>query len=819
MNTPYETSENWDSLRKKIMGLGETSARKTYYPELQQRLEELYRFKALLDLSTEAMFLAHFPSGKLVDANGAACQQLGYEREDLLAMPLERLIDAHAARHVRGLINNNGCCTGHKPGQADQIHVYNGGFAIQTILQRCDDSRLPVELNVRLVALNGSSYAVIGARDVSEREQAEKARRESDERFRMMAEGVSDGITIVEQGKVVYLNERACEIFGYPYEELSQMNIIDLAAPDEVERVRRLKEDSRRSGKLLKEIEFWIQRKDGSRCCVHNRYSPVHREGQLAGYYVISSDVTERAQRERELEAIAAVATALRMAHTRTDMLPVILEQLIDLLKAEGAALSFGAPDANEIVVELAHGVWSSRTGARLRNEAGVIPQEIVDGRPCLCNALESGESHPFLSNGVQHLICLPLIAHGQSAGILWIGAKTPFNEGDIRTLTAITDVAASALHRADLHEQTQQRVRRLAALRSIDMTITASLDLQVTLDILLHQVTAHLNVDAAAVLLFKPHTQTLEFAAGHGFRSPTISRTRLFLREDLAGQAAFERRILHAADINNLDERSPRMEALGEEGFVTAYCAPLISKGEVEGVLEIFHRAPLHPDGEWIDFLEALGMQAAIAIENASLVDGLQRSNMELTMAYDNTLEGWVRTLDLRDKETQGHTQRVTNLTLRLAMAMGIHDSNLVHVRRGALLHDIGKLAIPDSLLHKAGALTTKEWELMCQHPVYAYELLAPIPYLLPALDIPYCHHERWDGAGYPRGLQGEQIPLPARVFAIVDVWDALRSDRPYREAWPEEKVRAYLREQSRRHFDPRVVDKFLKLLEEEDA
>jgi HD-GYP domain-containing protein (c-di-GMP phosphodiesterase class II) len=187
------------------------------------------------------------------------------------------------------------------------------------------------------------------------------------------------------------------------------------------------------------------------------------------------------------------------------------------------------------------------------------------------------------------------------------------------------------------------------------------------------------------------------------------------------------------------------------------------------------------------------------------------------LSLAYDTTLEGWSKALDLRDKETEGHTQRVVDMTLRIAQTLGISDEELTHFRRGALLHDIGKMGIPDSILLKPGPLTDEEWEIMKRHPVYAYELLFPITHLRPALDIPYCHHEKWDGSGYPRGLKGEQIPLSARIFAVVDVWDALTSDRPYRNAWTSKKTLEYIREQSGKHFDPQIVDTFMSLIKNE--
>ncbi len=191
---------------------------------------------------------------------------------------------------------------------------------------------------------------------------------------------------------------------------------------------------------------------------------------------------------------------------------------------------------------------------------------------------------------------------------------------------------------------------------------------------------------------------------------------------------------------------------------------------------------------------------------------DSLTRINADLIQAYDQTIVGWSQALDLRDRETEGHTQRVTETTVKLARLLGIPDNEIDHIRRGALLHDIGKLGIPDSILFKPGKLTEEEWKIMRQHPVYAYVWLSKIEYLLPAIDIPYCHHERWNGSGYPRGLSGEKIPLAARIFSIVDVWDALRSERPYRKAVPNVDVRAHILAQKGIDFDPQLTDLFLK-------
>lgn len=192
-----------------------------------------------------------------------------------------------------------------------------------------------------------------------------------------------------------------------------------------------------------------------------------------------------------------------------------------------------------------------------------------------------------------------------------------------------------------------------------------------------------------------------------------------------------------------------------------------------------------------------------------------LREANAQLLSAYEATIEGLSHALDLRDRETEGHSRRVTEVTIRLAQALDVDEQEITHIRRGALLHDIGKIGIPDSILHKPDTLTEEEWVIMRQHPRFAYEMLSSIEYLRPALTIPYNHHERWDGTGYPRGLKGEDIPMSARLFAIADVWDALTSNRPYRTAWTKEQALTYIREQSGKHFDPSVVDLFFRVIE----
>jgi putative nucleotidyltransferase with HDIG domain len=363
------------------------------------------------------------------------------------------------------------------------------------------------------------------------------------------------------------------------------------------------------------------------------------------------------------------------------------------------------------------------------------------------------------------------------------------------------------------LFQESQRRLRQVESLHAIDMAINASMDLRTTLNVLLRHVESLLEVDAADILLFNPGLQQFRFSAGRGFHTNRVERANVRLGASFAGRAAFERKTIVSGELAS--QVDPDFSTMcKEEGFFSYAGAPLIAKGQIKGVLEVYRRSEYRPDPEWIHLLETLAGQAAIAIDNTQLFDGMQRSNMELTLAYDATIAGWSRAMDLRDKETEGHTQRVTDLTLQLARAMNIRDSELKHIRHGALLHDIGKMGIPDSILLKEGELTEEEWETMRKHPQFAYQMLSSIQYLQPALDIPYCHHEKWDGSGYPRGLKGEEIPIAARIFAVADVWDAITSDRPYRKRWSRAKAIAHIQEQAGKYFDPRIVDVFLKMI-----
>ncbi|NMC46768.1 MAG: GAF domain-containing protein [Chloroflexi bacterium] len=385
--------------------------------------------------------------------------------------------------------------------------------------------------------------------------------------------------------------------------------------------------------------------------------------------------------------------------------------------------------------------------------------------------------------------------------------------EGEIFSVASLVEDVTERIQAEQVREY---QLKRLSALRTIDTSILGSLNLSMTLKTIIEECIENLNLDAATIYQYDPLLNSLEYKNSMGFQENGWQHLDDKPGEVLSGQVVLKRKMLQIPDLSKVEKDNYQFSLIKAERFISYIGIPLIAKGRINGVLEVYQRSPLTEHNGWLDFLNTLAGQAAIAIDNAEQFEELQQLNRDLSQAYEKTLEGWSRTLELRDHETEGHSVRVANIALQLAKKVGVMQEKLVHIYRGALLHDIGKIGIPDSILHKAGPLTDEEWKLMKHHPQIAYNLLSPIQYLGPALNIPYCHHEKWDGSGYPNGLKGDHIPIEARIFAIIDVWDALRSDRPYRKAWDEEKTKSYIKEQSGSHFDPHIVQSFFELLDE---
>jgi PAS domain S-box-containing protein len=419
---------------------------------------------------------------------------------------------------------------------------------------------------------------------------------------------------------------------------------------------------------------------------------------------------------------------------------------------------------------------------------------------------------------GINSILYFPLIAEKQVIGLLELQSERveAYQPEISEWLNMITNQVALNLQNARLYSRMEQRIAELSALQTIDSAITAHLEPQKTYEILLTQINTQLRVDVVVLLLYDPMTRKLGFASELGYRNQDIQKLHLGLGEGLAGKVALNLEIVHV-DLLSAENRSLLKKSSASEGFVEYYGVPLIANDRLIGVLEVINRSPILADDDWLRLLNILAGQSAIMIETIQLYANIQNANSELLKAYDATIEGWSQAMDLRDKETEGHTRRVSEITVDLARRMGFEQDQLIQVRRGALLHDIGKLGVPDVILRKPGPLSDAEWVIMRKHPEYAFRMLSSVEYIRPALDIPYCHHEKWDGTGYPRRLKEAEIPLSARIFSVVDVWDALTSDRPYRKAWTHDKTIEYIRDQSGIHFDPLVVAAFLDLLDSE--
>jgi PAS domain S-box-containing protein/putative nucleotidyltransferase with HDIG domain len=647
----------------------------------------------------------------------------------------------------------------------------------------------------------------------------------SEELFRVLFELSPDAVMLIDphdpgtDWPIVECNQAACRMNGYAREELlgHSIDIVNLTPGNPAERDAYLK-TLRETG--AQRLLAQHRRKDGTAFFTEVTTTLITVGGRelVVG---IDHDITDRKRKEdliqrrlAELEAINQASTALRAAQTLEEMLPLLLDTTLKMVDAPQGSIWLKDPVRGGLKPAALHGYSEPADDPG----GGIAEFVFAGGKSFTAADLRRLSDLPepvrlSIPAGFGGAV-LPIRAEEDVIGALVVNVPPPreLTADSVRLLTTLSEIAGIAIRRIGLSQQTARRLQQLTALSDISRAITSNVSLQLNLNMLLGQVVTQLDIDAADVLLMNPILGTLDYAAGNGFRTRSIERTRQKLGEGLAGRAATERRIIHADDLAGRSENPHLGRLVADESFVSYSAVPLIAKGQVQGVLEIFHRAPREHDDEWLDFLNTLAEQAAIAIDNATMFEDLQRSNIDLGLAYDATIEGWSRALDMRDRETEGHTLRVTDVTVRLARMFGLGESELTYIRWGALLHDIGKMGVPDQILLKPGALNDEEWVSMKRHPGLAYEMLSPIQYLHSSLDIPHYHHEKWDGTGYPEGLRGEQIPLSARIFAAVDVWDALRSDRPYRAAWPAAKVLDHIRSLSGTHFDPKVVDAFLK-------
>jgi PAS domain S-box-containing protein len=526
-------------------------------------------------------------------------------------------------------------------------------------------------------------------------------------------------------------------------------------------------------------------------------------------------------QRTTRLTQIVELGIELASSRRESEILNTLVKRVAEVMNSATCTVMMIDSLNNEATLTAQTGLPGNSSQTRIPLALPAIRKLIKTGEPLILSNIDQQEPsirQLLIRSDINAFFAYPMVRGGHVIGVLTISYLRPYHPSteEISACHLLAERAAAALENARLFEQTEHHLQQVQALRTIDAAIASSFDLRAILNIILSQIIDQLGVDAADVLLLNPHNYAFEYSVGKGFLTNAIEKSRFLLGEGVIGHQIMERRTIHIPDLNAVIQNFMRADIFMGEGFATYSAVPLIAKGEVKGVLEVYQRSPNTRGAEWVEFLETLAGQVTIAIDNSQLFSNLQRSNLELSLAYDATIEGWSRALDMRDSVTEGHTKRVTEMALKLARIMGMSDSDLVHMRRGILLHDMGKMGIPDSILLKPASLSDEEWKIMHMHPQYAFEMLAPISYLRPALDIPACHHEKWDGTGYPRGLKNEQIPLAARIFAVVDVYDALTSERPYRKAWTRGKALQYISDEKGKFFDPRVVDVFMSLKQE---
>ncbi len=660
-----------------------------------------------------------------------------------------------------------------------------------------DGSRVPIDLALSRVTF-GTESLWNGVLLVQSRFHPEQEKlRRSEEAHRAVFDRALVGIfQSSPDGRFLRANAALAHIYGYPTPEALVVQHVDAARDLYVDPSRRAEfQRLLNAGETVTDFEAQVRRRDGTLLWVSENAQAVRDpSGVLLHYEGTVQDISARRRTE---DALRESEEQLRMIF-------------------DAAAVGIARVEMNGRL---------TRTNSAFQNMLGCTGEELhgtafarlthPDDAPA--NLQLQWDLQEGLRDGYQvekRYTCAdgsPLWAN-LTMSLVRDGAGRPLFA--IAVIEDITQSRQAQQNILALNRHLEQRVEYIAALHQIDLAIMSSPDIGKTLELVLGQVRAQLGVDAAAVLTCDPETEDLFYAAGSGLHQSVSSLPAQAVGFGPAGRAARQQETIELSNLTWTPEVFADVPLLASEHFAAYWAVPLVAKGALKGVLEVFHRSLLLPDAGWRERLDILAGQAAIAIDSAVMFQDIQRSHEELMEAYDATIEGWSRALDMRDQETEGHSRRVTDLSERLALALGLRGAELVHVRRGALLHDIGKMAVPDRILLKTENLTPTEWRVMRRHPQDACDMLSPIAFLRPALDIPLCHHEKWDGTGYPRGLRGEEIPLAARLFAVVDVWDALRSDRPYRAAWPQAKVLDHIRSLAGTHFDPYVVAVFLDMM-----
>jgi len=495
-------------------------------------------------------------------------------------------------------------------------------------------------------------------------------------------------------------------------------------------------------------------------------------------------------------------------------LLVSILQHLLEAAQSEAASIWLLDEPLGQLRCSHAVGPGTEAlTGAHLPAHVVLAHGRLANARAIRIDHVSASPDaerylHPALRSRARNAIVAPLVARGDWLGTLTVSNKLGadrFSGDDVVLIGALAGHAAVALQNAELFERQQRAAARQALLEQISRHLQSTLDIDTLIPLVLHEVNKAIEAEAQSLWMVNQGTGMLEcrFATGPG--AAAIKQVTVPVGQGLVGTSVAQQQAIIIPDA----QRDPRTFRAADEqtGYVTRslMCVPLVLHGRAFGAIEAMNkRDGLLFEADDLDLLRSIANSAGLAIENARLF-------AELSASYDSTLEALAAALDLRDRQTEGHSRRVVAYTARLAKALGLAEPSIREICRGALIHDIGKIGVPDAVLLKPSALSADERRVIERHPIEGYEMLKDIPYLSEEVEIVLAHQERWDGTGYPNGLQSDAIPLGARLFAVADTFDALTSNRPYRPAQTMAAARAVIAAEAGRQFDPAVVAAFL--------
>ena len=772
-------------------------------------------YRGLFNSVSDAIYIQD-AAGRFLDINDGAIRMYGYSKTEILGKNHE-FLSAPGRNNLEAVAQ---AVKKAFAGEAQQFEFWG---------LRENGEIFPKEIRAFPGTYFGQKVIITLAHDITDRKKAEENLRSTQAFLDHVLKAVPLGISVynIQTSKLEFdniisanLNEMGMDEFNaltnserdemiHPEDRQAFANFFnDLGTLSDGE-IRSI--EYRRLGKKSRSTWHWFR----------YRYFIFERDsgGKIAKLLSVTEDVTGSKQAEqalqrqlKELTTLHNIARAGIQVNSLDELVELVTQEVGNSFYTENFGVLLLDKDNNILAAHSSYRGLTEGIKAIISLDESVSGQVLLTGKPRRISDVRLEPNFVRVTSDILSELCVPIKAGDDTFGVINAESKQVnfFSDDDERLLLTIAGQLAVSIERLRLFISERERRQEVENLRQATAVLSTSLDLDHVLESILTSLKKVVPYDSASIFLLEGDRLNVMIVDGLEDRSDLLGKS--FSADNLLFQEVKARRQpIILADAGS----DPRFGGWGATFQVRGWMSvPLITRGEVIGYITLDSFKESAYSLEAGTMAQSFAHQAAAAIENARLFKEIQSSLKELNQAYESTIEGWSMAMDLRDKETEGHTLRVTEMTMQLAETLGIEGDRLIHIRRGALLHDIGKMGVPDRILLKPDSLTDEELVIMRRHPKYAYDMLAAIEYLHPALDIPYCHHERWDGKGYPRGLKGKQIPLAARLFSVVDVWDALTSDRPYRPAWSRKEALGYIKELSGVQFEPEIVDKFVEMM-----